>query len=53
MKVVCFVLYLWNPLNQDVSDHVLGVFAKISTRRGAWAWFHDVGTLVQKLLNIE
>ncbi len=25
-KVVCFVLYLWDPLNQDASDHVLGVF---------------------------
>jgi hypothetical protein len=28
------------------SDHVLGVFGKLSTRRrGAWAWFHGVWTL--------
>jgi hypothetical protein len=26
----------------DASDHVLGVFAKLLRRRGAWAWFHEV-----------
>jgi hypothetical protein len=34
----------------DASDRVLGVFGKLSMRRGAWAWFHDVW---QKFLNIE
>jgi hypothetical protein len=29
-------------MNQDASDNVLGVFGKLSMRRGAWAWFHDV-----------
>jgi hypothetical protein len=33
------------------SDHVLGVFGKLSTRReGAWAWFHDVWTCGAKVL---
>jgi hypothetical protein len=41
-KVVCFVLWLWDPLNWDASDHVLGVFGKLLTRRGAWAWFLDL-----------
>jgi hypothetical protein len=43
-KVVCFVLYLWDPPNQDASDCVLGVFGKLLMRRGAWAWVHDVWT---------
>ncbi len=34
------------------SDHVLGVFGKLRTRRGAWAWFHDVWTCSAKVLNI-
>jgi hypothetical protein len=34
----------------DVSDHVLGVFGKLSTRRGAWAWFHDVWTCGAKVI---
>jgi len=48
MKVVCFVLYLWDPPNQDVLDHVLDVFAKFSTRRGAW--FHDIWTCGAKVI---
>ncbi len=50
-KVVCFVLYLWDPLNRDVWDPVLG---------GLWkkALVHGLGSMVfglavQKLLNIE
>jgi hypothetical protein len=39
-KVVC--LYRWDSPNWDASDRVLGLFGKLSTRRGAWAWFHDV-----------
>jgi len=48
-KVVCFVLWLWDPLNWDASDHVLGVFGKLLTRRGAWAWFHDLWTYGAKV----
>ncbi len=43
-KVVCFVLNLWDSLNQDTSDHVLCVFWKLSMSRGPWAWFHDNST---------
>jgi len=41
---VCFVLYWWDPPNRDASDHVLGLFGKLSRRRGASAWFHGVWT---------
>jgi hypothetical protein len=37
-------LFLSDPLNQDASDSVLGVFGKLSMRRAAWAWFRDVWT---------
>jgi len=40
--IVC--LYLWDPLNRDASDGVLGLFGKFSRRRGALAWFHGVWT---------
>jgi hypothetical protein len=40
----CFVLYQWDPPNWDASDYVLGLFGKLSRRRGAWAWFHGVWT---------
>jgi hypothetical protein len=46
---VLFCLYLWDPLNWDASDRVLGVFGKHSTRRGALAWFHDVWTCDAKV----
>jgi hypothetical protein len=49
-KIVCFVLYLWDPPNRNVSSHVLGVFEKLSMRRGAWAWFHDDWTCGAKVL---
>jgi hypothetical protein len=49
-KVVCFVLLLWDPPNRDTSDPVLRVFGKLSTRRGAWAWFHDIWTYGAKAL---
>jgi hypothetical protein len=39
-KVVCFVVMRSTQPNRDASDHVLGVFGKLLTRRGAWAWFH-------------
>jgi hypothetical protein len=47
-KVVCFVV--WDPRNRDASDRVLGVFGKLSTRRGALAWFHDSWTCGVKVL---
>jgi hypothetical protein len=46
-KVVCLffpVLYWWDPPNQDASDCVLGLFGKLSRRRGALAWFHGIWT---------
>jgi hypothetical protein len=36
--LVCFVLY------------VLGVFGKLSMRRGAWAWFHGIWSCGAKVL---
>jgi hypothetical protein len=45
-KVVWFVLF-WN---RDASDCVFDVFRKLWTRRGAWAWFHDVWTCSAKVL---
>jgi len=34
----------------DASDRVLDVVGKLSTRRGAWAWFHDIWTCCAKVL---
>jgi len=45
----CFVCTDDSP-NWDASDHVLGLFGKHSTRRGAWAWFHDDCTCDTKVL---
>jgi len=25
-------------------DHILGLFGKLSRRKGAWAWFHGIWT---------
>jgi hypothetical protein len=36
-------------LNQDISNHIYGVFGKLSMKRGAWAWFHDVWTCGAKV----
>jgi len=47
---VLFCVYLWDPPNQDASDHILGVFGKLLTRRGAWAWFDDIWTCRAKVL---
>jgi len=41
-----FCLYSWDPLNWDASDRALGLFGKISRRRGASAWFQGVWTWV-------
>jgi hypothetical protein len=56
----CFVIIsrptMLEPRRPHLSmkEGVLDVFGKLSTRRGAWAWFHGVfGLAVQKLLNIE
>jgi len=37
-------------MNWDASDLVLCVFGKLSTRRGPWAWFHDVWNCGAKVL---
>jgi hypothetical protein len=52
-SLFCFVLYYFVVMRStkpDASDHVLGVFGKLFTRRGAWAWFHDVWTSGAKVL---
>ncbi len=46
---VLFFSYLWDPPNQDASDCVLGLFGKLSRRRGALAWFHDIWTCDAKV----
>jgi hypothetical protein len=48
-SLFCSYDYL-DPLNRDALDCVLGAFGKLSTRRGAWAWFHDVWTCGAKVL---
>jgi hypothetical protein len=40
-------LELWDPPNADASDCVLGVFGKLSPRRGAWTWFYAVWTCLR------
>ncbi len=47
MKESLFVLFcfaLMRSLNWDASVRIVGVFGKLSTRRGASAWFHGVWT---------
>ncbi len=51
-KVVClfcFVLYLWDSLNWDASDGILGLFGRFLRRRGASTWFHGVWTCGAKV----
>jgi hypothetical protein len=41
-------------IKKDVSYCVLGVFGKLLTRRGSWAWFPMMfGLVMQKFLSIE
>ncbi len=47
---VLFCLYLSNPPNRNASNRILGLFGKLSMRRGAWAWFHEVWTCGAKVL---
>ncbi len=49
---VLFCLYLWeiHQTNWDASGPVLGLFGKLSRRRGACAWFHGVWTCGVKVL---
>ncbi len=49
-KVLCFVSYLWNPLNQNASDFIPGFLGKLSKKRGALAWFHGIWTCGAKVL---
>jgi hypothetical protein len=48
--LVSFVLYWWDPSNYDASNHILGLFGKLSRRRGALARFHGVWTCSVKVL---
>jgi hypothetical protein len=50
---VLFFSYLRDPPNWDASDCVLGLFGKLSRRRGAFAWFHDVGTCDAKVFEYQ
>jgi hypothetical protein len=47
---VLFCLHLWDPVNWDALDRVLGLFGKLSRRRGASAWFHGIWTCGAKVL---
>jgi hypothetical protein len=43
-------LFHFVVMRSTESDHVLGVFGKLSMRRGPWAWFHGVGICSAKVL---
>ncbi len=45
-----FVLYLWDPPNQNASNCALGFFGKLLRRRGASTWFHGIWTCGAKVL---
>jgi hypothetical protein len=46
-----FVLFVSMRSTQDASDLILGLFGKLSRRRGAWAWFHaNIWTCSAKVL---
>jgi hypothetical protein len=49
----CFVLCLWDPLNQDASNCVLSVFGKLSRRGMCGLGSMMFGLVMQKFLNIE
>ncbi len=51
-KGCLFVLFVFIKIHPtwNASDRVLGVFGKLSTRRDAWAWFHDIWTCSAKVL---
>ncbi len=50
MKEGCLFVLFVDPLHQDASDLILGVFGKLLTTRSAWAWFHGVWTCSAKVL---
>ncbi len=45
-----FCLVVIRSIESDALELVLGVFGKLSTRRGAWAWLHNVWTCGAKVL---
>jgi hypothetical protein len=49
-SLFCFVCSYEIHGHGDASGCVLGVFEKLLTRRGAWAWFHDVWTCGAKVI---
>jgi hypothetical protein len=52
-SLFCFVLYLWDPTNEDASDRVLSVFGKLLTTTTRGLGSMTFGLVVQELLNIE
>jgi hypothetical protein len=49
-SLFCFVVMRSTKPGCFRSDRVLGVFEKLLTRSGAWAWFYDVSTCGAKVL---
>jgi hypothetical protein len=49
-SLFCFVFVGMRSTKLGSSDHLLGIFGKLSMRRGAWAWFHDGRTCGSKVL---
>jgi hypothetical protein len=49
-SLFCLVLCWWDPWNHDASDSILGLFGKLSKRRGAWVWFYGVWPCSAKVL---
>ncbi len=52
-KVVCLFCFVRTyQIHQTKINHfgVLGLFGKLSTRRGAWAWFHSIWTCSVEVL---
>jgi hypothetical protein len=44
-SLLCFVV-----MRSTEADSILRDFGKLWTRRGAWAWFHDIWTWRAKVL---
>jgi hypothetical protein len=47
---VSFCLYSWDPPNWDASHCICGLFGKLSRRKGALVWSHDVWTSGAKVI---
>jgi hypothetical protein len=51
-SLFCFVLFCSYEIHKPrmLQIPVLGVFGKLSMRRCAWAWFHDIWTCSGRVL---